>query len=452
VLADKPPAWRRVRVEFSQTPEEPVAIAPLLAYLPNVVSLRIAFDEYGNAAGTLDWEGARAPRLEQLVLVDVEGALERAELPALVELRLYGASAAASGLRASPLWSRLTRIVLDEANNTIADGEHAYRGSDHDWPDTAMIVVGGLLDAGRLTALADSLAGSPAGSPAGRSSGPGSLTGLDQLVLRTGMLRWHSTPLTVICMHGDGDVALAPYGFAVILHRELPTAPIALIDLRGDGRALVLADSPIRPEGGSYEQLVRDTLDVALGRDPGVAILHDLLDELDCAPDVIVRGERDSNALDVLFDIDPDNAPPSEPDDDDFFEEDRDPLDRRAPGELDEADIDYEYDDPPESYELSYDEPVEPDEPDDAEPDDEPDVVETPDGIDAWMRADDAGCDRELDPDDERYLQRWPDPEILFEEVPDIETFVGESTCAYCEAVAAISTARRAPSRTSTHT
>ncbi|MEO8698480.1 MAG: hypothetical protein ABI867_00520 [Kofleriaceae bacterium] len=171
---------------------------------------------------------------------------------------------------------------------------------------------------------------------------------------------------------------------------------------------------------------------VALGRDPGPAILEDLLEELEAAPLHVLTGTGSGHVL--LNAIDPMAAAlegPNEDDEDDDEAEDVDYCDES----------DYVYEDEEEGYQASILIAVAV-EPDPAEPDEVEVEVELgfddlseealealPERPEHWVEYSDHWDDRAIDPNDKVADVRWPDPEHRHDVAHDVERRIAEPAC-----------------------
>ncbi len=450
LIAAKLP-WRRLRVEVTGAELD---AAPLLACCPALETLRIAFPPDG---GTVTWGAAQCEQLQLLVLVnagEVE-SLDDVELPVLAELRLLGASSPSEDLRTSLRWNRLRRVVVtddvivepDETGpivHSIREPEPADDGDD--WDDdrrpppipttTAFVVVGGPLPAGLVEKLATRLS-------------------IAHLSARIATIHWQARPLTAIQLFGATDAELLPYGLAIALGNVLdPAPPIVLVEVDDDraARYLVLGETPVRGMRRQPDDAVRRALDLALGIDPGSAILRDLLDDLAATPIETVVGNGGTYPL-VM--IDPSTAPLAVP-------EEEEPYDDGDEDEDDEYGDDYDWDD----LAGQYEEPVVVVDDDDDPPPPPPpvaivvataavvdevieepvvlvedDVLEPPpitdedalalppDHAEQWIEFRDHWDDRATDVDDETSELRWPDPEHVQDDHAILDRQIAEPAC-----------------------
>ena len=456
--------WRRLRIELANASTE-LDVAPMLACAPALETLRISSD----AAVALRWDDASGAKLELLVLVNAGevASLDDAELPRLEELRLFGGSVASEDLRTSLCWNRLKRVVLAEAfgdeeseRGPIVHVTAPIAGSlsnardrddDYDEPDaettTAFVVIGQPIQPALLRKLAARMS-------------------IAQLSARVGTVRWLARPLTVIQFFGTADAELVPYGLAIALENVLdPAPPIALVEVDEDraARFLVLGGPPTRgTHQGRPDEVVRRALDLALGWDPGSAVLQDLLEELAATPVECLIGDGATSQLTM---IDPSTAPLVVPEDDEENEYDDDEYDDDGDGDDFDDGMAESYEEPPVPYEVDEDDVVAAppavtvtaaaaeiativaaNASDDAvndfvEIDEEPvaavrtvgeDALEAPpERVELWLEFHDHWDDRAVAVDDEASDARWPDPERVLNEFPlDLERRVAEPSCA----------------------
>jgi hypothetical protein len=448
VIEGRPQRWRRLRLDLASD-GDPIELAPLLEALPALEVLRVAFAE--EEPGQLDGTGARAERLRLLALRNVEHveALE-ADLPALAELRLLGASEAEGSLRDSALWPRLGRVVIDvgeygEPSRSTADTSpavhHVTTMDDREYLTTAFMVVAQRIEPAMLGELA------------------ARISGLDHLEAAIGQVPWHPLPMTAIRLRGAGATDLLPYGLGRALeHRLSPPPAIALFafaDSPETAEAAILGAQPIhrRASYDTREALVRDVLDAAFGCDPGPDALDLLLEELDCAEPRMLIGDAGDH-LELLSEIDPTAVPVvaevDELGDDWPLWHERDLRTDRYLDEVDEPPAVTATERPP-APPIELAPAADPEEPavvEDVPADDlasgddppiraaaagEPALLETVDGPDAWVRVDELGAEQERDPDADSVEARWPDPELAWTEIVDAATLPAPAICTRCE-------------------
>ncbi len=102
----------RLTIELVNPPDSLEASQVLFASCPAVTAAR--FELADDDAATLAWDGAVAPALCRLVLVNAGrvAAFARVELPALRELWLLGEAEATESVREQ--WRGLDRLVVGE--------------------------------------------------------------------------------------------------------------------------------------------------------------------------------------------------------------------------------------------------------------------------------------------------------------------------------------------------
>ena len=441
-LAARQWPWRRLTVELENPPEQ-LEVAVLFASCPAVTVARFQLPQ--NDAATLTWDGATAPALRRLVLVNA-GRVARVQLPALRELWLLGESEATESL----LEQGLERLVLpSEPRTEVYPDDFNY---DYAVSTSAFMLVGQRVELALIEKLV------------------ARMTGLAQLSVRIADLWWQRKPVTVIQLYGTRDPdSMLPYTLAVTLENVLAPAPqIALVEV-GEESAQFLALGEVQSRGsGEPVEYVRRAFDLAFGCDPGTAIVEDIRDALAAAPEhtIIgsVRGDRILNA------IDPRALPLDAVEEDDYGDDDEDEED------------DWGYSDEPWQDDLErYEEPIpvarlvvksdedvwveqaraeEAEELGVPEPDEELELsaIEVVEQPAEWFEFREHWDDRAGDPNDEPGEVRWPDPAVVETEVLDLDRQIAEpacrehegplDTCSWCNApicTACLDTAIEAP-------
>jgi hypothetical protein len=390
--------WRRVHLAINNGGDS-LELGPLFAYLPKLEELAVVFSEYDQAS--TEWAGASAPNLRRLTIdngVEVTG-LDAAELPALEELRLIGTTLAGD-LAESDLCQRLKRVVLGNQNELPDRANvvrHARDTEAYEDVAIAFIAIHRLVDATLVEDLARSL------------------QGLHGLVVTTGHLDG-ADPFTVIRLAGSGAAELLPYGLAVLLESHLPPKTAIVMfhsAVNGTARAFALGDRPVSHTDARGATLLRNMIDLALGHDVGSRVLDAMIEALDMGQTTAVIGTGAN--VEVLTDIDPGSLGQL-PEPDDYDEEIPEATaDLYTQPETEEV---AEAIESPDDLTEIEDEPL-------VDEDDEGD--ETEEGRDAWVRL----LAQWEDPDEE-LAERFPDPVLQWEDVPDLDGEPAAGACNDC--------------------
>jgi uncharacterized protein (TIGR02996 family) len=431
-------AWREVTVELVNPPDQ-LELAVLFASCPAVTRARFQLPD--DDAATLAWDGVVAHALRRLVLVNAGhvAAFPGVELPALRELWLLGESEATESVREQ--WRGIDRLVVasegddesDDAANVVAYRTRAENyGDDYNYdyavPSSAFMIVGGRLELALLEKLV------------------ARMTGLAQLSVRIAELWWQRKPVTVVQLYGTREPdSMLPYSLAVTLENVLaPAPPIVLVEI-AETTAQFLAFGETQARGsvtGDDEpvDVVRRAFDLALGSDPGSAIVEDIRDALAAAPEHTivgsVRGDRILNVIDPratpldAVDEEPDYDEEEE-DEDEWGYEDvpwQDDLERyEEPVPVARLVVKSDEDLWVEQQQAQEDEELGVPEPDEEIELSAIEVVEQPE---AWFEFREHWDDRAGDPNDEPGEIRWPDPEVISnEQVLDVDRQIAEPAC-----------------------
>jgi len=427
--------WRRVRIEMLNGSEDDdeLELAPVLASFPMLEHLTLVCRPQERAR--LGFGDAAAPRLRVLVIDNASETvrLEEADFPVLEELRCLGTLPVGGLVFESELWKRLRRVVATAADE-VAEGpevvSHVREERDEfDYDPTneeAFVAIRQLVD------------------PSVIEEAAASLRGFYALAVDTGHHIAGDDSFTVFRMRGGGPTDLLPYGLAsTIATRLAPSTPVALYhssERTGTARGFTLGTPPMRRSTGGGANIIRALFDQQVGRDPGIDLLDDLVEALECARTTQLVGTAGSSNV-VLTDIDPGSLGPLPEVDEDFEEPVPEHEVERYTQPAHAAVIEE-----PEAIEASSlaDAVVEIEQElaDDAEATDDSISEDTgeislrtdgsPDGRDAWMRVLSTWADRERDPDDE-YAERFPDPEVLDSEDIDFDSVpANHSQCQDC--------------------
>src|SRR3569623_1513934 len=406
--------WRRMTVAL-ENPPEPLELRHLFGCAPGVEAARSQLPE--DDAATLEWSCVTAPALRRLVLVNA-GRVDRVPCRGLREVWLLGASLATPALREQGL----ARLVVSAADAPEGPNVRPYQPrverivDDYRYDEAPMsyafMIVGQAIGRALLEKLA------------------ARMTGLAQLSVRSGDLRWQRRPVTVLQLYGTRDSdGMLPYSLAVALDQMLPGRPPLVLVEVGDDTARYLAIGEVQARGTLEPgdlvppDVVRRGFALAFGCDPGAAIIDDVRDALAIAEEVIIvgtdRGDRILNVIDpraMPLDTVEDQAYEDEDEDEDeedWYEPWQDDLDR------------YEEPVPVARLVVKTDEDlwVEQEQAEDAEAYGEPvpeveeeaeltaiEVVERPAD---WFEFREHWEDRASDPDDEPGEVRWPDPAVI---------------------------------------
>ena len=231
--------WRHLTIELVNPPD-PLELQVVFASCPAVTAAR--FELPDDDAATLAWDGAVAPALRRLVLVNAGhvAAFSRVELPALRELWLLGEAEATESVREQ--WRGLDRLVVASDSEPRAETYGDDYNYDSAVPSSAFMIVGQRVELALIEKLV------------------ARMTGLAQLSVRIAELWWQRKPVTVIQLFGTRDPdSMLPYSLAVTLENVLsPAPPIALVEI-AETTAQFLAFGEPQARGSVVEARSRST-------------------------------------------------------------------------------------------------------------------------------------------------------------------------------------------------